>query len=141
MELMFDPKATAVWSKRLDPSASSVALSLTIAGQWEQLRYHEAPDFERALAEFDVFVELLESGGAEVIVAPDAADTKTDSNPFGGQCTHTLTRDGRAAAALQLLQLRLLPLLQLRALLLKPALQLLLVLLRPGRSGHKHCDG
>lgn len=50
-----------------------------IAGQWEDLRYHEAPDFDRALVEFDTFVELLGSGGAEVIVAPAADDTTLDS--------------------------------------------------------------
>ena len=50
-----------------------------IATEWKELNYHAAPDFDRAVDEFDGFVELLQSEGANVIFAPGQVGATLDS--------------------------------------------------------------
>lgn len=50
-----------------------------IAAQWSDLNYQAAPNFERAIDEFDYFVELLEGTGANVVFAPGEAGATLDS--------------------------------------------------------------
>ena len=50
-----------------------------IATEWKELNYHAAPDFDRAVDEFDRFVELLQSEGANVISAPGQVGATLDS--------------------------------------------------------------
>ena len=50
-----------------------------IAEQWASLNYHAAPDYGRAVDEFDHFVAHLEEAGAEVVWAGEAANTTLDS--------------------------------------------------------------
>ena len=50
-----------------------------IATQWSELNYHEAPDFDRAVDEFDRFVELLEGAGAAVVSVPGDGAATLDS--------------------------------------------------------------
>ena len=50
-----------------------------IAAEWNELDYHAPPDFDRAVDEFDHFVELLQSEGANVIFAPGEVEATLDS--------------------------------------------------------------
>ena len=50
-----------------------------IAAEWNELDYHAPPDFDRAVDEFDHFVELLQSEGANVIFAPGEVGATLDS--------------------------------------------------------------
>ncbi len=50
-----------------------------IATQWSELNYREAPDFDRAVDEFDRFVELLEGAGAAVVFVPGDGAATLDS--------------------------------------------------------------
>lgn len=45
-----------------------------IAEQWSDLHYHAAPDFERAVEEFEAFAGILRDAGAEVVLVEDAGD-------------------------------------------------------------------
>lgn len=50
-----------------------------IEGQWSHLHYHAAPDFERAVEEFEAFAEILRDAGAEVVLVEDGGETTLDS--------------------------------------------------------------
>lgn len=50
-----------------------------IAEQWSDLHYHAAPDFERAVDEFEAFAEILRDAGADVVLAEDGGETTLDS--------------------------------------------------------------
>ncbi|HEX7019127.1 MAG TPA: arginine deiminase family protein [Gemmatimonadaceae bacterium] len=50
-----------------------------IARQWRDLRFTAAPDFARAVDEYETFVHILESAGARVHWLPAADDTSLDS--------------------------------------------------------------
>ena len=41
-----------------------------IAAQWKWLNYSAPPDFSRALEEYDRFVEIIASSGAEIVYLP-----------------------------------------------------------------------
>jgi len=47
--------------------------------QWERLNYRAAPDFERAIDEYDRFVELFRDAGVEITFAPADDATTLDS--------------------------------------------------------------
>ena len=51
----------------------------TIAAEWRQLGYTAPPDLARAIAEYDAFLELLQTTGAEVHLLPRDARTTLDS--------------------------------------------------------------
>jgi N-dimethylarginine dimethylaminohydrolase len=51
----------------------------TCAAQWRQLRFTNEPDFARAIAEYDRFVAILASTGAQLDFLPATADTTLDS--------------------------------------------------------------
>jgi N-dimethylarginine dimethylaminohydrolase len=51
----------------------------TIAAQWAELNFTAPPDFERAIAEYERFVELIVSSGADVTWLPRDASTTLDS--------------------------------------------------------------
>lgn len=51
----------------------------TIAAEWRALHYTAPPDFDRACAEFDSFVDVLRSGGAAIEWLPPADGTTLDS--------------------------------------------------------------
>ena len=50
-----------------------------IAEQWADLDYHAAPDFGRAVEEFEAFAEILRDAGAEVVLVEDGGETTLDS--------------------------------------------------------------
>ncbi len=50
-----------------------------IAASWRPLGYHDAPDFERAVAEYDAFAALLQSAGAAVEYLPGDDSLTLDS--------------------------------------------------------------
>jgi N-dimethylarginine dimethylaminohydrolase len=50
-----------------------------IARDWQDLNFTEAPDFSRALAEYDAFAALLTSRGAELTALPADPGTSLDS--------------------------------------------------------------
>ena len=50
-----------------------------IDSSWRALGYRAAPDFDRALAEFDAFVEFLAGSGATVEYLPPASDLSLDA--------------------------------------------------------------
>lgn len=75
-----------------------------IDASWRSLGYRAAPDFARALAEFDAFVEILASSGAAIEYLPDGPELTLDSiyvrdatviTPIGA----TPVRMGKAARA------------------------------------------
>lgn len=49
-----------------------------IAAQWRALAYHGAPDFSRAVAEYDAFQRILSDAGAEVILLDGEAALSLD---------------------------------------------------------------
>jgi N-dimethylarginine dimethylaminohydrolase len=51
----------------------------TIASQWQALNFTAAPDLARAIDEYDRFVEIIRSSGAEVRFLPPDANTTLDS--------------------------------------------------------------
>jgi len=51
----------------------------TIAAQWRELNFTAPPDLDRAVAEYDCFVEAICSTGAEVSFLPRDATTTLDS--------------------------------------------------------------
>jgi N-dimethylarginine dimethylaminohydrolase len=51
----------------------------TIAAEWRTLGYTAPPDFGRAIAEYDAFLNLVASSGSEVILLPRDARTTLDS--------------------------------------------------------------
>jgi N-dimethylarginine dimethylaminohydrolase len=51
----------------------------TIDRQWRQLNYYGRPDLSRAIAEYDRFVALLQSLGAEVVFLPRDGTVTMDS--------------------------------------------------------------
>jgi N-dimethylarginine dimethylaminohydrolase len=51
----------------------------TIAAEWRSLGYTAPPDLARAIAEYDAFVRLVQSSGAEVHLLPRDARTTLDS--------------------------------------------------------------
>ena len=51
----------------------------TIAAQWKELRFSAAPDFARAVDEYDAFLALIQSSGAAVHLLPRDASTTLDS--------------------------------------------------------------
>ena len=51
----------------------------TIAAQWRDLRFTAPPDLARAIAEYDAFVELIQSAGAAVHLLPRDPRTTLDS--------------------------------------------------------------
>ena len=51
----------------------------SISPNWRDLNFTEAPDFARALSEFDAFAALLASRGAELATLPADPDTSLDS--------------------------------------------------------------
>lgn len=50
-----------------------------VAGQWRDLNFTAAPDFSRAVAEYDEFAELIRSSGASVLFLPPDPATSLDS--------------------------------------------------------------
>ena len=48
-------------------------------GQWRDLRFTAAPDYARAVNQFDAFVELLAASGARVDDLPEAPDLTLDA--------------------------------------------------------------
>jgi N-dimethylarginine dimethylaminohydrolase len=50
-----------------------------IAREWRDLGFTAAPDFRRAVAEYDAFLDLLSSTGAQVRQVPRATDVGLDS--------------------------------------------------------------
>lgn len=50
-----------------------------ITAQWRALHYRDAPDLQRAVREFDHFVELLAAAGTEVALAGGADDLTLDA--------------------------------------------------------------
>jgi N-dimethylarginine dimethylaminohydrolase len=53
--------------------------SEAIARQWHDLAFTEAPDLERALADYERFLALLSSSGADVLTLPASQETGLDS--------------------------------------------------------------
>lgn len=51
----------------------------TINAQWKALNFAAPPDYERAVTEYDQFVEILHSAGAEVQFVPKDSRTTLDS--------------------------------------------------------------
>ena len=51
----------------------------TIAAEWRALNFTAAPDFARALAEYDRFLELLRASGCEITLLPGAENAGMDS--------------------------------------------------------------
>jgi N-dimethylarginine dimethylaminohydrolase len=51
----------------------------TIAREWRDLNFTDAPDLERAIAEYERFLALVTSTGADVLTLPAAAGTGLDS--------------------------------------------------------------
>ncbi|WP_410965007.1 hypothetical protein, partial [Salmonella sp. SAL4435] len=51
----------------------------TIASQWQDLRYTAPPDLERATAEYDHFMALIQSSGAQIDLLPHDVRTTLDS--------------------------------------------------------------
>ncbi len=50
-----------------------------VAGQWQALNFTAAPDFHKAVSEYDRFVEILAEGGASLEYLPPATDAGMDS--------------------------------------------------------------
>jgi arginine deiminase len=50
-----------------------------LAAQWQALNYLGLPDFAKAIADYDHFVELLESSGMEIHFLPENTTTTLDS--------------------------------------------------------------
>jgi N-dimethylarginine dimethylaminohydrolase len=50
-----------------------------IEEQWSELNYQAAPDFGRAVEEFEAFAEILRDAGAEVVLVEDGGETTLDS--------------------------------------------------------------
>jgi N-dimethylarginine dimethylaminohydrolase len=50
-----------------------------IAEEWRPLNFTAPPDFDRAVAQYDGFVELIASSGAQIDLLPPAAGTGLDS--------------------------------------------------------------
>ena len=50
-----------------------------LARQWRELNFTSQPDFERAIDEYERFVEVLRSAGAGIDFLPPAPDTSADS--------------------------------------------------------------
>jgi N-dimethylarginine dimethylaminohydrolase len=50
-----------------------------IAREWRDLNFLSAPDFDRAVEEYDAFLELLKSGGADVRVLPPGTGVGLDA--------------------------------------------------------------
>jgi N-dimethylarginine dimethylaminohydrolase len=55
------------------------ASDAVISRDWRDLNFTEAPDFSRALAEYDAFAALLASRGAELVPLPAWSETSLDS--------------------------------------------------------------
>ena len=55
------------------------ASDANISRDWRDLNFTDAPDFSRALAEYDAFAALLASRGAELAVLPADSETSLDS--------------------------------------------------------------
>lgn len=51
----------------------------TIAREWRDLAFTSAPDFERAIADYDRFLSILGSSGADVLTLPPSTGTGLDS--------------------------------------------------------------
>ncbi len=51
----------------------------TIAAQWQTLNYTAAPDFARAIEEYEAFLELLRSTGCEIQLLPETQGVGLDS--------------------------------------------------------------
>lgn len=60
------------------PHQSHVSRS-TIDDEWQKLFYLDRPDFDRAVAECDSFVALLEQTGMEICYLPQNGKTGLDS--------------------------------------------------------------
>lgn len=50
-----------------------------IAGQWRELNYHAAPDYEVAVAQYTAFEKLLRDRGCEIALLDDFAGSTLDS--------------------------------------------------------------
>jgi N-dimethylarginine dimethylaminohydrolase len=50
-----------------------------IAGQWKPLNFSAPPDLARAIAEYDAFVEILSSSGAQLVFLPQDGAVTLDS--------------------------------------------------------------
>ena len=50
-----------------------------IASQWKQLHFSAAPDFSRAIAEYDRFLELVADSGCEIVSLPQGSGLTLDS--------------------------------------------------------------
>jgi N-dimethylarginine dimethylaminohydrolase len=50
-----------------------------IASQWQQLNFSAPPDFSRALAEYDRFLELVADSGCEIVSLPKGSGLTLDS--------------------------------------------------------------
>jgi N-dimethylarginine dimethylaminohydrolase len=50
-----------------------------IAAQWKRLNFSAPPDFSRALAEYDRFLEIISDAGADVVTLPRAEGLTLDS--------------------------------------------------------------
>ncbi|MEO8439072.1 MAG: arginine deiminase family protein [Spartobacteria bacterium] len=51
----------------------------TITGQWQELNFTAAPDFEQAVRQYDEFLAIAGSSGCEITMLPKATDTGLDS--------------------------------------------------------------
>ena len=51
----------------------------SISREWRDLNFIEAPDFSRAVAEYDAFAALLASRGADLTSLPADPETSLDS--------------------------------------------------------------
>ena len=69
-------KLTTVLVKHARDAFVSDAL---IAAQWQNLNFSSPPDFGRAVAEYDAFLEILASCGAEVVCLPRHDGVTLDS--------------------------------------------------------------
>jgi N-dimethylarginine dimethylaminohydrolase len=50
-----------------------------IAAEWQDLQFTAAPDLERAIADYEAFLALISSTGADVLTLPPSAGTGLDS--------------------------------------------------------------
>ena len=51
----------------------------SIASQWKRLNFSAPPDFSRALAEYDRFLEIVADSGCEIVSLPQGSGLTLDS--------------------------------------------------------------
>lgn len=50
-----------------------------VAAEWRDLNYHQAPDFDAAMKEYDAFAKILDEEGAEIVWLPQVDSLTLDS--------------------------------------------------------------